>query len=39
MTNLIVREFNGKKIRHREDGFMSLTDMCQAQDKRLNDWY
>ena len=39
MTNLIVREFNGKKIRHREDGFMSLTDMCQAQGKRLNDWY
>ena len=39
MTNLIIREFNGKKIRHREDGFLSLTDMCQAQGKRLNDWY
>jgi hypothetical protein len=39
MTNLIIREFNGKKIRHREDGFMSLTDMCQATGKRFSNWY
>jgi hypothetical protein len=39
MTNLIIREFNGKKIRHREDGFMSLTDLCQATGKQISDWY
>lgn len=39
MTNLIIREFNGKKIRHREDGFMSLTDMCQANGKLISHWF
>ena len=39
ITNLIICEFNGKKIRHREDGFMSLTDMCQATGKQISDWY
>jgi len=39
MTNLIIREFNSKKIRHREDGMMSLTDMCQANGKLISHWF
>lgn len=38
MTDLILRDWNGKKIRHREDGFMSLTDMCQACGKLYSDF-
>jgi len=38
MTNLIIREFNGKKIRQREDGYISATDICQASGKRMNNW-
>ena len=38
MTNLITREFNGKKIRQREDGYISATDICQASGKRMNNW-
>ena len=39
MSNLILREWNGKNIRHREDGFMSLTDMCQAGGKLFGHWH
>jgi len=38
MSNLILRDWNGKSIRHREDGFMSLTDMCQAGGKLFGNW-
>jgi len=38
MTNLITREFNGKKIRQREDGYFSATDMCQASGKLVSGW-
>jgi predicted GIY-YIG superfamily endonuclease len=38
MSNLILREFKGKKIRQRKDGFMSLTDMCDANGKMFADW-
>ena len=38
MPNLILRDWNGKSIRHREDGFMSLTDMCQAGGKLFGNW-
>lgn len=38
MTDLIVREFAGHKIRHRADGFMSLTDMCDANGKLFGNW-
>jgi hypothetical protein len=39
MTDLILREFNGKQIRQRKDGFLSATDMCHANGKRFYDWY
>ena len=39
MPNLILRDWNGKSIRHREDGFMSLTDMCQAGGKLFGHWH
>ncbi len=38
MSDLIWREFNGKSIRHRADGFMSLTDMCEANGKLFGNW-
>jgi hypothetical protein len=38
MSELILRDWNGKSIRHREDGFMSLTDMCQAGGKLFGGW-
>lgn len=38
MSDLILREFNGKSIRHRADGFMSLTDMCESHGKLFADW-
>jgi hypothetical protein len=38
MSNLILRQFNGRSIRQREDGFISLTDMCQATGKLFGDW-
>jgi KilA-N domain len=34
----IIRSWNGRTIRQREDGYLSATDMCQACGKRLNDW-
>lgn len=38
MSKLIVREFLGNQIRQREDGYMSLTDMCQANGKLFGNW-
>lgn len=38
MSDLILREFNGKSIRHRADGFMSLTDICSAGGKLFGNW-
>jgi hypothetical protein len=40
MTNqqLISRDFHGAKIRQRSDGYLSATDMCQANDKRFGDY-
>jgi hypothetical protein len=38
MSDLILREFNGKSIRHRVDGFMSLTDMCATHGKLFGNW-
>jgi len=38
MSDLILREFNGKKIRQRKDGFMSATDMCEAHGKLFGNW-
>lgn len=37
MNDLIIREWNGKVIRQREDGYLSATDMCQACGKKMND--
>jgi hypothetical protein len=37
-TDNIIRSWNGKTIRQREDGYLSATDMCQACDKRWNNW-
>lgn len=39
MSNLILRDWNGKSIRHREDGFLSATDMCQAGGKLFGHWH
>lgn len=39
MNNLIVREWNGKTIRQREDGYINATDMCQACDKKFSHWW
>jgi hypothetical protein len=38
MSNLILREWNGRTIRQREDGYISATDMCQACGKLFADW-
>lgn len=38
MSSLIIREFQGKSIRQRKDGYLSLTDMAQAKGKRYSDW-
>lgn len=35
----IVRSYNGKTIRIREDKYACLTDMATAAGKKLNDWY
>jgi KilA-N domain len=37
MSNLI-REWNGRTIRQRADGYLSATDMCQACGKRWDNW-
>lgn len=38
MSNLI-REWNGRTIRQRADGYLSATDMCQACGKRFDNWH
>ncbi|MBW4633584.1 MAG: KilA-N domain-containing protein [Iphinoe sp. HA4291-MV1] len=38
MTDLILREFNGYQVRHREDNYLCLTDMASATGKRFYDW-
>lgn len=37
MSN-IIRQWNGRTIRQREDGYLSATDMCQACGKLFADW-
>ena len=36
--NLITRDFHGVTIRQRSDGYLSATDMCKANGKRLNNY-
>lgn len=38
MDSNILRSWNEKTIRHRADGYLSLTDMAQSTDKKVNDW-
>jgi hypothetical protein len=38
MDSTILRSWNGKTIRHRADGYLSLTDMTQAAGKLLSGW-
>lgn len=37
-TEMIVREYNGVKIRQRADGWICLTDMAKAAGKLYADW-
>lgn len=34
----IIRQWNGRIIRQRSDGYLSATDMCQATGKLFADW-
>lgn len=36
--NNLIRQWNGRVIRQREDGYLSATDMCQACGKLFADW-
>ena len=38
MSNLTVFNYNGQIISRRENGFVNLTQMCQANGKRLKDF-
>jgi hypothetical protein len=38
MADNIVRVWGSKTIRHREDGYLSATDMAKANGKRVNNW-
>jgi hypothetical protein len=38
MASNIVRAWNSKTIRQREDGYMSLTDMASANGKKFGHW-
>ena len=38
MTNLTVFDYNGQTISRRQNGFINLTQMCQANGKRLDNW-
>jgi KilA-N domain len=38
MNSSIIRSWNGRTIRQREDGYLSATDMCQACGKLFGDW-
>jgi KilA-N domain len=35
---IVPREWSGRTIRQREDGYFSATDMCQACGKRWSNW-
>ncbi len=39
MNNLTVFEYNGQSISRRQDGFINLTQMCQVNDKRLDNYF
>lgn len=32
-------DYNGKLIQRRDNGLINLTQMCQANDKKLSDWF
>jgi hypothetical protein len=34
----IIREWKGKTVRQREDGYLSATDMCQVFGKKFSNW-
>ncbi|NEP57912.1 MAG: KilA-N domain-containing protein [Symploca sp. SIO2G7] len=36
--NNLIRQWNGRTIRQRQDGYFSATDMCQACNKRFYNW-
>lgn len=38
MHNIMIREWNGKTIRHRADKYFSLTDMANATGKLVGNW-
>lgn len=38
MTDLILREWNQKRIRIREDRYVCLTDMAKASGRELKAW-
>ena len=38
MSNLTVFDYKGQVISRRDDGFINLTQMCQANGKRLDNW-
>jgi phage antirepressor YoqD-like protein len=38
VSDLIVREYHGGRIRQRPDGYLSLTDMAQATGRMVNHW-
>lgn len=38
MNSIIIRSWNNKTIRQREDGYLSATDMCQACGKLFGHW-
>ena len=38
MNNIATFDYNGQIISRRHDGFISLTQMCQANGKRLDNW-
>lgn len=37
-SSLTVFNYNGSVISRREDGFINLTQMCQANGKRIDHW-
>lgn len=38
MPSNLIREWNGSTIRHRDNGYLSATDMCKACNKLFADW-
>ena len=39
MTGITVREFNGKQIEQRTDGYIDATAMCKANGKKWNHYW